>query len=228
MDIGKAFGFVMEDDRWLTKILIGGLLSLVPILNVLTLYGYGLTTARNVMQKNPKPLPEWDNFGDILMKGLYAFVISLVYAIPVIIVVFAFQIVVVIASSAAGGSDGGEGLIAILSLLCLMPLTLVLGLAAWVFTMAGFVRYIQTESLGAAFRFGEVIAMVRGSVGSWLMLLVVYILAGLVGMLGLIGCGIGVVFTTFYGFVAFSHTLGQVAAQQAGGTGSVGGETIRI
>jgi hypothetical protein len=85
MDIGRAFSFVFDDEQWVTSILIMGLLILVPILGSILLIGYMLETARNVAMNSPRPLPKWDNFGDKLSLGFAGFVISLVYALPIIV-----------------------------------------------------------------------------------------------------------------------------------------------
>ena len=42
MDIGKSFSFVFEDKKWIEKILIGGILMLVPILGSILMLGYGM------------------------------------------------------------------------------------------------------------------------------------------------------------------------------------------
>ena len=84
MDIGKAFGFVFEDEKWVSKVLIGGLLIWIPIVNF-AVFGYMLAVARNVAQGNPRPLPEWGEFGMLFGRGFSAFVIALVYLLPVFI-----------------------------------------------------------------------------------------------------------------------------------------------
>ncbi len=33
MDIGKSFTYMFEEDKWVEKVLIGGLLCLIPIVN---------------------------------------------------------------------------------------------------------------------------------------------------------------------------------------------------
>jgi hypothetical protein len=70
-------------------------------------------------------------------------------------------------------------------------------------------RYLATDSLGEAFKFGEVIATLRNHIGSFLMILAVGILAGLVASLGVIACGIGVLFTGFYAQCVIGHVIGQ-------------------
>ena len=57
MDIGKAFSFVFEDEEWVSKILIGGLIALIPLVGQLVVLGYALKVAQNVAQGSPRPLP---------------------------------------------------------------------------------------------------------------------------------------------------------------------------
>ena len=83
MDIGKAFGFVFEDEKWVSKVLLGGLFFLIPIVNFAVI-GYMLKVAQNVAQGNPRPLPEWGGgeFGNHFMRGLHGIVIQIVYQLP--------------------------------------------------------------------------------------------------------------------------------------------------
>lgn len=215
MDIGRAFGFVTEDESWLNKILIGGLLQIIPIAGQLALIGYTLEVAQNVAQGNPRPLPGWSNFGDKLVKGLYGLVISLVYAIPVLLFMFVLFFIIGLAGAASADSDAAAGLLSLL-LLCLYPLLFVVALAIQVLIFAAYTRFIQTGSLGAALRVGEVLEIVRATPGKWVVLLLVYILCGLVGGLGSIACGIGALFTLVYSQAVFGHALGQMVVSMGG------------
>jgi hypothetical protein len=58
MDIGKAFSFPFEDDDWLTKLFLGAVVSIVPILNF-AWGGYTVDILRNVIDGVPRPLPAW-------------------------------------------------------------------------------------------------------------------------------------------------------------------------
>jgi len=196
MDIGRAFGSITEDEKWVSKILIGGLFLLIPIVGLLALTGFMLEVARNVAQGNPRPIPEWDNFGDKIARGFYAMLISLVYSIPVSIL------------SAFQPKDGG---ISLLSLVVML-----LGIATEIVIFAAYVRYLKTDSLSEALKFSEVFALVQSSFMTWLTLFGCSIICGLVSVLGLVGCGFGILFTAVYGSIAFGHMLGQVAAQTNG------------
>ncbi|MBC8078099.1 MAG: DUF4013 domain-containing protein [Chloroflexales bacterium] len=217
MDFGKAFGYVFEDERWISKILIGGLVMCVPIVNFAGV-GYALKVAQNVAQGNPRPLPEWNEFGGHFMRGLYDTVIRLVYALPVIIPIALVYCVAIGLAISSGSSRTDEGAAAAFGgvILCILPLAFILGLALSVLTFAALARYATTNSLSEAFRFRDVVATVRRNPGPWVVLLLVNIVTGIVGSLGFIALGIGVIFTSFYGMCVFGHAFGQTIAQQGG------------
>lgn len=224
VDIGRAFGFVTEDEEWVTKVLIGGVLLLsnmiIPIVGTLALYGYMITMARNVAQGNPRPLPRWEDFGTLLMRGLYWFLIMLIYMIPVFVVYIGMILAVSVAGVALEGQGEDAVAMVIMGLLfCMLILILVCALFLSLMIYAATVRYIQTDELSAALKFGEVLALVRSSPRPWLMVLLISILAGLASSVGILACGIGVFFTSFYAYLVIGHALGQIAAQM-GGIGS--------
>lgn len=210
MDIGRAFSYVFDDEQWLTVILVGGLLMLIPIFGQILLIGFLLETARNVANGNPQPLPKWGNIGDKFSQGLIGFVISLVYALPVVVLGILMACIAGV-GAAAVGDNGGEAAGALIGLvsLCLTPLIILLALVIQPLTLAGLARYLQTGSLGAALRIGDVWGMLRADLGGWLVLWLLQIVCGLVGGVGAFAFGIGVLFTTVYGQAVFGHLLGQ-------------------
>ncbi|MGQ9828528.1 MAG: DUF4013 domain-containing protein [Roseiflexus sp.] len=209
MEIGKAFGFVTEDEQWITKVLIGGLIQVVPLLGTIAILGYSYRVAQNVARGNPRPLPAWGEFGDILGRGFLALIIQIVYLLPVIVLYGIFALLTFAIAAVAGDSDAGAATVGLLGL-CLIPLQIITALVCAGAALAAIMRYLATDSLGEAFKFGEVIASLRRNIGSFLMILVVSILAGLVASLGLIACGVGVLFTGFYANCVIGHAIGQV------------------
>ena len=83
MDIGRSFSYITEDQEWWKKVLLGGLISLMPIVGQLYVLGYVLETLKNVIAGREVPLPEiGEDFGGKLVKGLLLWVITFVYFLP--------------------------------------------------------------------------------------------------------------------------------------------------
>ena len=49
MDIGRSFTYMFEDQDWLKKILIGGVVNLIPIVN-LAATGYFIEAIKNTAE----------------------------------------------------------------------------------------------------------------------------------------------------------------------------------
>ena len=67
------------------KLIIGILLSVIPILN-LTALGYALENS-GMGRNRKKAMPEWEKFGYLFGVGIKAFVVNALYLMPVIIVI---------------------------------------------------------------------------------------------------------------------------------------------
>lgn len=208
MEIGKTFSFVTEDEQWITKVLIGALIPLIPIVGTFAVQGYSYRVAQNVARGNPRPLPAWGEFGDLLKTGFMAFVIQFVYVLPVAIIYGIFVALTIAAAAISGESEGGAAFVGLLSL-CFLPLIFIAAIVCGFAALAAIMRYLATDSFGEAFKFGEVLAMLRNHIGVFLMILVVAIIAGVVAGLGAIACGIGVLFTAFYAQCMIGHAVGQ-------------------
>ncbi|HLO28499.1 MAG TPA: DUF4013 domain-containing protein [Anaerolineales bacterium] len=86
MNIEKSFTFPFEDKEWISKLGLGAVIGLVPILNF-AWSGYMVGIIRNVMNNVTEPLPTWDDLGKKFNDGLILFGAGLVYALPLLIVV---------------------------------------------------------------------------------------------------------------------------------------------
>lgn len=225
MDIGRTFSYVTEDESWISKILIGGLISLIPIVGQLVLLGWVVQIARNVAAGVPKPIPGWSDFGEKLSIGFGAFVVQLVYYIPLFLVQCVTQAIGVglasSASSDSGAAAAAGGIIALLGGL----LVLVLALATIPFILAGTVRFVQTGNIAQSLRFADTFALFRNNMGLILSLFLVQLLGSVIGGLGIIACFIGIIFTLPFGQAVFAHGLGQAAARLGGSAVPFGQQT---
>ena len=233
LDIGKAFTYVFEDQKWLTKVLIGGGLILGGIVTLIgwiftgpVVLGYGVQVLRNVIAGNPQPLPEWDNWGERWTDGFKAWVVTLILAIPIIIVNVVIQVPATILNAASDTGTSGAG--TALSLLgsCI---NFFLGLGIALITPIAMGRYATTNSIGNAVQLGEVFATLRQNIGMYVIIALLSSFAiGLIASLGLILCFIGVFFTAFYGLLVQYNLYGQAhrisTGAPAGGYGQPYGE----
>lgn len=220
MDFAKAFTFVFDDRDWLKKIGIAGLIALVSIvltvivigiLGFVLLLGWMIELTRRVINRDPVPLPDWDDFGGYFSKGFKALVVSLVYSLPAILISACVNVIPLIAGGMDSGSGSAEALgsgIALLSL-CLGCFSFIYGIFLAVVLPAAFAQLAVTDNIGAAFRFGEVIGLVRANPGAYVLVLLGTILAQIIASLGLIACGIGVAFTYAYSMAVQGHLYGQ-------------------
>jgi hypothetical protein len=225
MDLGKAFSYVFDDPDWVKKVLLGGVITLVPILNFAA-SGYSLEVTRRVINNDPHPLPEWDDIGGKLVKGLLYTVISFVYALPILLLACLMQVGIMAlggaaSSSSRSSSDALGGTAAIVSI-CFGCLILLYSVFMGVVLPAAIGNYAAKDQLGAAFRFGEVFALVQKNIGAYLMVLVIGVVAGLAaGLVGSVACGVGVFFTAFWALLVNGHATGQAYREASANIGLV-------
>lgn len=227
MDVGKSFSYQFEDNNWITKLLIGALVSAVPILNF-AWFGYMVDLLRNVMEGSTLPLPEWSDFGDKFVKGLIVWLAGVVYSLPAILLgCIPFSILAI-----TGGTETGDlqdTLLAAFTGLGLVfgCLLLIYFLALSFFFPAVYINFARKGNFGSCFEFGEIIRIVTSNLNKYLTAWLVSIVAGIVvsfvigivaGILGFIPClgwiiawligAVGAV----YGLTIYAHLFGQVAS----------------
>jgi hypothetical protein len=229
MDIVKSFTYMLEDDRWVTKLGIGAVLTffswlLVPIP---LLVGYSVAVLRNVRDGYERPLPEWDDWGKLFMDGLFIMIAQFVYTLPFLLLFCVISIGMV---ASAGMAELSEDLAAA-SLLATFGLSACLLLFWYVAILfispAIMIQYGRTGALGSCFRFGEVIAIVRRNVGDILIafvaiLIVTFVFSAFTFVLGSIPClgliislPLSLVFGPYVMMVS-GHLYGQIAAKEDG------------
>ncbi len=169
MDYASAFKKPFTDVK---KLIIGILLSILPIINLFAT-GFMLNAAKNEMKKK-KMLPEWAEWGQLFVKGLLAFVIGFIYAIPVMLIgaLLAWPTIkgaisgMQVTNVALGGLGAGMVVVAVLGLLL-----------AYIVPSA-ILHYISSGRFGDAFKLGSVFK--KAFCGQYFMAWVVGVLYSLV------------------------------------------------
>ena len=207
MDFAKAFKFPFEDPDWIKKIGILGLITLIPLVGTFVLLGFGLETARRAIRQDPQALPELE-FGAQLGLGFKGFLIGLVYAIPAFVLYIPVIIATVVMTSGSGDSSSNASMLTIV-MVCCDGLLFLYALVVAVVMPAAMGNFLSTGEIGSAFRFGEVIGLLRAAPGAYFMVLLGAVVANFVASLGMIACGIGLLFTFPYAIIATYHLYGQ-------------------
>ncbi len=209
MEFGRAFSYITEDQNWFKKILVAGLVTFIPILGSITVLGWMLEIVRRVIAGESEVLPGWEDFSGFLTKGFQAFVASLAYALPIILVSTCFQILVPFMAESGGDSgDVMAGIMLVFSL-CLSCFMLIYSIFVGISLPAALGNLAATGELGAAFRFNEVFGLVRAAVGPYLLVIVGGVLAGFIAMFGLVACFVGIIITYPFAMAVQGHLYGQ-------------------
>ena len=210
MNFGQAFTFVFQDPNWFKKIGIVAIVQLIPIVGQIVAMGFSIEVARRVIANDPIPLPDFD-FGGFLGKGFQAFIIGLVYAIPLIIFLLPIQIIPMLATT-IDDADVMNILTIVVSCIC-GGLSFIYGIIMAFLLPAAYGRLAATGSMASAFKFGEVFANVRRAIVPYLIVILGLLVAGIIAPLGAIACGIGVLLTMTYYYAISGHLYGQAYRQ---------------
>lgn len=202
MDLQRAFNYPRTDPRWMSKVLILGLVGVVPLLNAAAV-GYMLETIRRVSRGEESELPDWGDFSAYFMDGLRVVVTMLAVIVPLMLVAFG----AVMASAMVGGrAAGGVFLLA-------NGLQFLVVAAIWLGMPALLIRLAFTPGFGAGFDATALKAIVTRDSGRYLNLVVLCLVFGAAGSLGMLACGIGMLLTAPYAQLGIAHLVGQFARQ---------------
>ena len=91
MNYKEAFSSIFKDDKWFSKLLIGIIISLLyyAYFPLIIISGYLVEVAEKVIRKE-QGLPEWNNWGQKIRKGLSVFVLIAVLLLPILIPIAIF------------------------------------------------------------------------------------------------------------------------------------------
>jgi hypothetical protein len=223
MDFGKAFTFMFADPNWLRKLGIGtlvGLLGIVlmPILigviPLLMVVGYTLDALRNVVDGKEFPMPEWNEWGGFLIRGLKLTIAFVAWSLPIFII----MIPLFIGTALTSNQNSSGTAFGVLLITCSSCLTFLWGLFLLLISPAIYIRLAVTGRLGAAFEVGRLWALTRDNLGNVILALILVFVAGLiaavVGSLGMLLLCVGFLVTvplaTLWQYLVQAHLFGQI------------------
>lgn len=206
MDLGTALTFITQDEDWIKKILIGALLVFTGI-GFIVVFGWMVELIGRVQRGDPQPLPDWDDFGGLAVKGLKVLLIRFVWYLPLILLTSCLGAAVFL----LGDSSLGRGevfAIAGLFLGCLfVPYALLVSLL--IPPMLG--HFAAHDDLGAAINPATAFKLLRGNFGGFLVAWLIGLVAiSILPSVGTVVCLVGVFPATIFAIAFQSHIYGQV------------------
>ncbi|MBN1993537.1 MAG: DUF4013 domain-containing protein [Anaerolineae bacterium] len=193
-------GYPFRDKNWKNKFLIGSLVVLagfaVPLVPFFFVYGYMMQIMRRIIVEKGEPyLPEWDDWGKLLVDGLKLLGVVFIYMLPVMVLfsigyamffVLPFLGVPVMAIAGEENAEAAGGVFAVITVLGMVGFFILFGVGMLLALAIGLVmpaimgHVVATDEFGAAFRFKEWWAVFRANVGGFLMAYVMIMLLSMV------------------------------------------------
>lgn len=219
MDFGRAFQFFFQDPEWVKKVLIGGLFQLLTILLVGLpfVFGYEMRVLQRTWAGDPRPLPEWDDFGGFFRDGLKGLGLGLAYFLGALVVPGSLGCMLAMvggAVSSGTGSDAAGGLVA-LGMVFLQVVGGIMVLIVALYFPAAFTRMTLYQRFGAGFEFRENWELIRRNPGNYAIAILIFLVSNFVAQLGIVLCCIGVFPASFWSNCVLGYVLGEVARNDA-------------
>lgn len=190
--------FPLKDAEWRNKFLVGSVLVflnfIIPLVPMLAVGGYCLKVMRQGVRGEEPALPEWDEWGDLIMEGLKGAALILAYLAPgylimiggIILLTFGQFLIVPISAAFASSGDPEAVLSSILATLGFtfgtIALQFILMAVALIVLLLGLVplplalgHYLHEGEVSAGLRLREIWGLVKvnkaGFVAAWVIYL---------------------------------------------------------
>jgi hypothetical protein len=152
MEYFKAYQSFFESPKWALHLLICAVAQFVPIVGPLVLMGYiyDIIEAKHRHGPNEFPLFDFNRLGSYLQRGLWPFLVSIVVAIPMVLLAFPLVLGFAFAAAAAdqrGAAPAFPVAFAFVGVMSFIVASIVLGFV----TMPLVLRAGLSQDFGAAF-----------------------------------------------------------------------------
>lgn len=208
ISLGEALRFASSDSSWISKMILGGLVSMIPVLGYFLVQGYLIEVIRRVVNNDSEKLPQWDNWGQKFGDGLAYIFLAIIlvgsFVFPLALPGFLFLLMgeelglwVSYLGAALGGTIGGF------------------------FLPVGLGRYATTGRVTSALQFGAMWAQISPHFGRyvgnlllrgiflWLGFLWLIFLASLISVTVLLAIPV-IIGLPLYLYVFYIHLMAQM------------------
>jgi hypothetical protein len=219
--ITDAFAWPARDPEWPAKLLVIGLTLLIPIVGAINGLGWMLASLDLLRAGEERLAPA--NLSH-LGRGLRLFAVNLVYGLAIALATAVIYVPAVVLAAQQGRGSANPAAVTLAVLLSLLAFSVAtLGSLGLNFAMPSIVLATDRGGIAGGLRVAEVLKNARMSVANTLIAGLMLIAAGFVGSLGLVACGVGVLFSTAYAlgmqaWIVRSFEVGSAARAAHGGS----------
>lgn len=165
----RGWRALRQDPDWLKKLVIAGVIMLVPIVGPIVVTGWTSLMLRRAVSGQDGPLPrldfDFDYLGKLLNTGFKGFLAQLLWSLPMVAVLMAtyccFYIAMIGAMAGLRGNEDMMGVVMICMIGGMMLVYMVLALAAVMPMVVAMLRAELTDDVAPAMRLKDVFAMTR-------------------------------------------------------------------
>ncbi len=205
MNYSEALSFAFQDEEWLKKMAIGGLLILVSFYFGLIfifgffILGYYIGIMRNVIHDTEKSLPDWHHWSKLFIDGIMGAVILLIY----FVIIGGLCALMIVSICTQAYFPQVEMVMSIVSV-SLMTLFLLM-----FFTNFGLLQFALTDNFASAFDISALLRIIKNGFGHFLAIIIFSLILNAILLFA--GLGFFSPFTNFWGLVVQGHLFGQCA-----------------
>jgi hypothetical protein len=216
--ITDAFAWPLKDPDWLTKLLIVALILLIPIVGAINGLGWMLACLDRLRAGEERLAPANLRY---IGRGFPLFVVNFVYILGVAVVAGLIYIPAVILAANQSQGPANPALLSLAVLLSLLAFSVAtLGSLALDFAMPSIVLATDRGGIRGGLQVNSVLRTARANIANTLIAGLMLIAASFVGSLGLVACGVGILFSTAYAlamqaWIVRSFEIGSPAAKAA-------------
>jgi hypothetical protein len=216
--ITDAFAWPLRDPEWLTKLLIVALTLLIPIIGAVNGLGWMLASLDRLRAGEERLAPANLRY---IGRGFPLFLVNFVYFLGVVAVAALIYVPAVIVATNQSQGQANPALVSLAILLSLLAFSVAtLGFLVLNFLMPSIVLATDRGGMQGGLRVREVLRASRANFSNTLIAGLMLIAASFVGSLGVVACGVGILFTTAYAlamqaWIVRSFEEGSTAAKAA-------------
>jgi hypothetical protein len=194
--VTEAFVWPVRDPQWLVKVLIIGLILLIPIVGPINGLGWMLASLDRLRAGEERLA---DANLRHLGRGIKLFAVQLIYLITITGVTAALYGLAVFVAVRQSNGSANPALISLAIVLLLLALAIAsLGSIAFTFATPAIVIATDRGGIAGGIQVGDVLRRCRANLTNTLIAGLMLIAAGFIGSLGVIACGVGILFTAAY------------------------------